>query len=65
MYINIDCVSESFCKSYTYMLRVQVMATINLQCNSLSQVFSQAENSMTGRAYVGDGSADISVNEIH
>ena len=34
---------------------VQVMATINLQCNSLSQIHSlQAESSMTGRAYMGE-----------
>ena len=34
------------------------MATINLECNSLSQihssVFLQAENSMTIRAYMGE-----------
>ena len=33
------------------------MDTINLQCNSLSQIHSslrQAENSMTGRAYMGE-----------
>ena len=34
------------------------METINLQCNSLSQMHSsvllQAENSMTGRAYMGE-----------
>ena len=34
------------------------MVTINLQCNSLSQinlsVFLQAENIMTGRAYMGE-----------
>ena len=34
------------------------MVTVNLQCNSLSQinsqVFLQAENSMTGRAYMGE-----------
>ena len=37
---------------------VQVMVTVNLQCNSLSQINSsvvlQAENSMTGRAYMGE-----------
>ena len=36
---------------------VQVMATINLQCNSLSQIYRcvlQAENSMTGREYIGE-----------
>ena len=33
------------------------MATINLQCNNLSQIhysFLHAENSMTGRAYIGE-----------
>ena len=39
-------------------VQLQVMATINLQCNNLSQihsnVFLQAENSMTGRAYIGE-----------
>ena len=39
------------------------MATINLQCKSLSQIRTfksllQAENSMTGRAYVHGRSAD-------
>ena len=29
------------------------MATISLQCNSLSQIHSSAENSMTGRACIG------------
>ena len=36
---------------------VQVMATISLQCNDLSQIHSsllQAENTMTGRAYIGE-----------
>ena len=37
---------------------VQVMATINLQCNSPSQIHSsvllQAENGMTGGAYIGE-----------
>ena len=49
---------------------VQVMATINLQCNSLSKVctfkcFSHAENSMIGRAYVHGRNADTSLAEIH
>ena len=33
------------------------MVTVNLQCNSLSQINSsvlQAENSMTGRTYMGE-----------
>ena len=35
------------------------MAIFNLQCNSLSQIYSstyllQAESSMTGRAYIGE-----------
>ena len=33
-YINIDCASAN------HLLVVQVMATINLQCNSLSQIHS-------------------------
>ena len=33
---------------------VQVMETISLQCNGLSQCLLQAENSMTGRAYIGE-----------
>ena len=38
-----------------HMKGVQVMATINLQCNSPSQIHSiQTENSMTGRAYMGE-----------
>ena len=36
-YINIDCISESLCKSFQ---GVQVMAIFNLQCNSLSQIHS-------------------------
>ena len=30
------------------------METISLQCNSRSQIYSSAENSMTGRAYMGE-----------
>ena len=34
---------------------VQVMATINLQCNSLCQIHSSGYfSSMTGRAYMGE-----------
>ena len=38
---------------------VQVMATINLQCNSPYQIHSckcllQTDNSMTSRAYIGE-----------
>ena len=33
---------------------VQVTATISLQCNGLSQCLLQAENTMTGRAYIGE-----------
>ena len=35
------------------------MATINLQCNSFSQVCLQAENSMTSREYIGTSLAEI------
>ena len=46
------------------------MSTINLQCNSPSQIHSsvyvlQAENSMTGGAYVHGRSADTYLTEIH
>ena len=49
---------------------VQVMATINLQCNSPSQIRTfkcllQTDNSMTGRAYVHRRSADTNLAEIH
>ena len=30
------------------------MATINLQCNSTSQVFTSAENGMIGSTYMGE-----------
>ena len=49
-----------YLKAYANHLKgVQVMATISLQCNSLafSNTFKcllQAENSMTGRAYMGE-----------
>ena len=49
-----------YLKAYAnHLLGVQVMATISLQCNNLSQIFSsacllQAENSITGRAYMGE-----------
>ena len=38
---------------------IEFMETISLQCNGLSQIHSsiyvlQAENSMTGRAYIGE-----------
>ena len=39
------------------------MATINLQCKSLSQIL-QAENSVTGRACMGE-SADTNLAGIH
>ena len=42
------------------------MAIISLQCNGLSQyiqVLIQAENSMTGRAYMRELSADTSLAE--
>ena len=50
----VDCVSESLYANHWK--GVQVMETISLQCNSLSKMHSsvQAENSMTGRAYMGD-----------
>ena len=43
------------------------MATIRLQCNSLasSRCLLLAENSVTGRAYMYEGSADVSLAEIH
>ena len=48
----------SYLKAYAnHLLGVQVMATISLQCNSLSryiQVLLQAENSRTGRACMGE-----------
>ena len=37
-----------------HMKGVQVMVTVNLQCNSPSQIILQAENGMTGRAYMGE-----------
>ena len=45
------------------------MAIISLQCNSLSQVHSsfrvvQAENSMTGRAYMGEVLIQVWLNSI-
>ena len=43
-----------YLKAYTNNLKgVQVMETISLQCNSPSQIL-QAENSKTGRAYIGE-----------
>ena len=50
-----------YLKAYANHLKgVQVMGTISLQCNSLSQIHSsQAENSMTGRAYMGEGLKSI------
>ena len=45
---------------------VQGMATISLQCNSLSfKYLFQAENSMIGRAYVHGRSAETSLDEVH
>ena len=46
------------------------MTTINLQCNSPSQIHTfkcllQTDNSMTGRAYVCRGSTDTNLAEIH
>ena len=52
-----------------HMKGVQDMAIISLQCNSLSQVHSsfrvvQAENSMTGRAYMGEVLIQVWLNSI-
>ena len=45
------------------------MATINLHCNSPSQIHSnnllQAKNSMIGGAYIHGRSADTNLAEIH
>ena len=47
-----------YLKAYAnHLSGVQVMETISLQCNGLSQIHSsllQAENSTTGRAYIGE-----------
>ena len=45
------------------------MATISLQCNSLYQMHSsvyvlQAENSMTGRAYMGEVLIEVRLKSI-
>ena len=47
-----------------HMKGVQVMVTVNLQCNKF-KCFLQAENSITGRAYVHGRSADKSLAKIH
>ena len=44
-----------------HLKEVQVMATINLQCNSPSQIHSSDDNSMTGRTYVHGRSADTNL----
>ena len=42
------------------------MATISLQCNSLSQIrLLQAEISMIGRAYIHGESADTNLAKVH
>ena len=43
------------------------MAIVNLQCSSLSQTHSsvfQAENSMTGRAYMGEVQTQVWLKSI-
>ena len=41
------------------------MTTINLQCNSPSQIQSSVYFRLTGRAYVHRRSADTNLAEIH
>ena len=41
------------------------MTTINLHCNSPSQIHSSVYFSMTGRAYICRRSADTNLAEIH
>ena len=43
------------------------MAIINLQCNSnsLSQLLSSAENSVTGRAYMGEVLIQVFQTRVH
>ena len=49
-----------------HMKGVQVMVTVNLQCNSLSQINSGVfSNSMTGRAYIEVLITNKSLAEIH
>ena len=44
---------------------VQVMAIISLQCYSLSQIhLLQAENSMTGRAYMGEALVQVWLKSV-
>ena len=59
-----------YLKVYTnHMKGLQVMEIINLQCNSPFQntfkCLLQTDNSMTGRAYMGDLSADTNLADIH
>ena len=55
-------------KAYTNNLPgVQVMATINLQCNAFSKTFQcllQAENSMTGRGNMGEALMQVWLESI-
>ena len=52
MYINIDCVSESLCKSFEGGSKLWQPST----CSTIAflKCLFQAENSMTGRAYMGE-----------
>ena len=53
VYINIDCVSENLCKSYESGLSYgNYQPTLQSFTNTF-KCFSQAENSMTVRAYMG------------